>query len=117
VILIRLRIGRTGRAGNTGTATALMNTKNVNLASELLDRLQEAQQEVPEFLERMARATTTPRRGGGGRGHSMRDYRHGVGSATSNAGYGGSYGDRGGGGYGGDRYGGSYGGDRHHGHR
>ena len=44
------RIGRTGRAGNTGLATAFLNRGNKNIVRELLDLLQEANQEVPAFL-------------------------------------------------------------------
>ena len=35
------RIGRTGRAGNTGLATAFINEKNKSLAAELLELLRE----------------------------------------------------------------------------
>ncbi|KAJ3020022.1 DEAD-box ATP-dependent RNA helicase [Thoreauomyces humboldtii] len=46
------RIGRTGRAGNTGKATAFFNLhRDRNVVKELLEILQEAHQEVPEWLE------------------------------------------------------------------
>jgi len=44
------RIGRTGRAGNTGLATAFLNRGNKNIVRELMDLLSEANQEVPAFL-------------------------------------------------------------------
>jgi superfamily II DNA/RNA helicase len=40
------RIGRTGRAGNKGTAISLMNEANRNIASHLHDLLSENGQEV-----------------------------------------------------------------------
>jgi superfamily II DNA/RNA helicase len=44
----------TGRAGNTGIATAFFNRGNRGIVRELLDRLKEANQEVPAFLEMQA---------------------------------------------------------------
>jgi ATP-dependent RNA helicase DDX3X len=58
------RIGRTGRAGNTGLATAFFNRNNKNIVSDLISILEEANQEIPQFLESVARET----RSGGGRG-------------------------------------------------
>ena len=70
------RIGRTGRAGmtgketktmlkakiiyislNLGQATSFFNEKNRNIGIDLLDILTESHQEVPEWLEGMARET------------------------------------------------------------
>jgi ATP-dependent RNA helicase DDX3X len=48
------RIGRTGRAGTCGEAISFFNEKNRPLANELLNLLKEAQQIVPDFLQRMA---------------------------------------------------------------
>jgi superfamily II DNA/RNA helicase len=45
------RIGRTGRAGNTGLSTAFFNRGNRGVVRDLLDLLKEAHQEVPAFLE------------------------------------------------------------------
>ncbi|TPX55707.1 hypothetical protein PhCBS80983_g05080 [Powellomyces hirtus] len=46
------RIGRTGRAGNTGKATAFFNLhRDKGVVKELLEILQEAHQEVPEWLD------------------------------------------------------------------
>jgi hypothetical protein len=55
-----------------GQATSFFNEKNRNIATELLDILSESHQEVPEWLEGLARETkkdTFARRnyGGGGR--------------------------------------------------
>ncbi|CAI8497846.1 DEAD-box ATP-dependent RNA helicase [Hanseniaspora opuntiae] len=44
------RIGRTGRAGNTGSAVSLFSSENHKLASDLVALLEEANQEVPAFL-------------------------------------------------------------------
>ena len=59
------RIGRTGRAGNTGLSTAFFNRGNRGVVRELIDLLKEANQEVPSFLETIARESSF---GGGGRG-------------------------------------------------
>eukprot|EP00514_Thraustochytrium_sp_LLF1b_P000544 CAMPEP_0184522052 /NCGR_PEP_ID=MMETSP0198_2-20121128/8063_1 /TAXON_ID=1112570 /ORGANISM="Thraustochytrium sp., Strain LLF1b" /LENGTH=615 /DNA_ID=CAMNT_0026912827 /DNA_START=478 /DNA_END=2323 /DNA_ORIENTATION=- len=48
------RIGRTGRAGNTGTAISMMNDRNANVARELYELLAENGQEIPDFLMAMA---------------------------------------------------------------
>jgi ATP-dependent RNA helicase DDX3X len=44
------RIGRTGRAGHDGFATAFFNEKNGNIASDLVVLLEDAQQEVHGWL-------------------------------------------------------------------
>jgi ATP-dependent RNA helicase DDX3X len=75
------RIGRTGRAGNTGIATAFFNRGNRGIVRELMDLLKEANQEVPSFLETIARESSFGggrggrSRGGGGRGGATRDFR------------------------------------------
>lgn len=48
------RIGRTGRAGNTGIATSFVNYQHANIARDLLELLSESQQEVPPWLESLA---------------------------------------------------------------
>ncbi|KAF7807208.1 DEAD-box ATP-dependent RNA helicase 37-like [Senna tora] len=48
------RIGRTGRAGKKGLATAFFNDNNASLARSLADLMQEANQEVPAWLSRYA---------------------------------------------------------------
>ncbi|KAI9359762.1 P-loop containing nucleoside triphosphate hydrolase protein [Pilaira anomala] len=107
------RIGRTGRAGNTGVATAFFNRGNKNIARELVELLKEANQDVPSWLESIVRESSGGRGGGrggrgGGRGGS-RDYRQRNdygGGAPSRGGYGGGGYGGGGGGYGGGGYGG-----------
>eukprot|EP00871_Galdieria_phlegrea_P004085 jgi/Galph1/4678/GphlegSOOS_G3325.1 len=62
------RIGRTGRAGNSGLATAFVNDSNLGIAKALIDILLESGQEVPAWLEEMAdRAQMSSRRSGRGR--------------------------------------------------
>lgn len=98
------RIGRTGRAGNSGLATALINEKNRNIVRDLTELLSEAGQEVPPFLTELSRQAST---GGGRRRNGRfggRDYR------KENGGGGRSGGGRHGGGYGGGGYGNNYGG-------
>ncbi|GKA41456.1 DEAD-box ATP-dependent RNA helicase 37-like protein [Tanacetum coccineum] len=52
------RIGRTGRAGKSGLATAFFNDNNSSMAKPLSDLMQEANQEVPAWLARyLARAS------------------------------------------------------------
>jgi ATP-dependent RNA helicase DDX3X len=60
------RIGRTGRAGNTGIATAFFNRGNRGIARDLIELLKEANQEIPAFLETIARESSF---GGGGYGN------------------------------------------------
>uniref|UniRef100_A0A0D6QSX3 RNA helicase n=1 Tax=Araucaria cunninghamii TaxID=56994 RepID=A0A0D6QSX3_ARACU len=90
------RIGRTGRAGKSGLATAFFNENNMNIARSLADLMQESNQDVPQWLLKYGVRSTyggKNRRGGGSR-FGGRDYRRDGGS-------------RGGGG---DYYGGGYGG-------
>eukprot|EP01029_Cantina_marsupialis_P026156 TRINITY_DN695_c0_g2_i2.p1 TRINITY_DN695_c0_g2~~TRINITY_DN695_c0_g2_i2.p1 ORF type:complete len:593 (+),score=178.69 TRINITY_DN695_c0_g2_i2:62-1840(+) len=63
------RIGRTGRAGHVGKATAFFNDRNIGVANELHDILAESKQEVPEFLVSLAHSKFRSGRGGkrGGR--------------------------------------------------
>ncbi|KAJ5907433.1 ATP-dependent RNA helicase ded1 [Penicillium taxi] len=119
------RIGRTGRAGNTGIATAFFNRGNRGVVRDLIELLKEANQEIPTFLESIAREGSGfggrgGRGGGRGRGGSgpTRDMRRmggGMGGGSSYGGGGSSYGGGApsyGGGGGGSSYGGgaSYGG-------
>ncbi|KAL9112469.1 MAG: hypothetical protein Q9227_003311 [Pyrenula ochraceoflavens] len=131
------RIGRTGRAGNTGLSTAFFNRGNRGVVRDLLDLLKEAHQEIPTFLENIARESSYGGGGGRGprpgrgRGNPTRDMRQmngggrmgggGMGGGAPSwggggyggppqGGYGGGYGaPYGGGGYGGGGYGGGYG--------
>ncbi|KAJ8448114.1 hypothetical protein Cgig2_031838 [Carnegiea gigantea] len=72
------RIGRTGRAGKTGLATAFFNDNNLSLARPLAELMQEANQEVPDWLLRYASRNNygggRNRRSGGGR-FGGRDFR------------------------------------------
>jgi len=127
------RIGRTGRAGNTGISTAFFNRGNRGVVRDLIELLKEANQEVPSFLEAIARESSfgggrgSGRPSGGGRGRGStanRDVRRGFGAPQAGGaggfggyggGYGGGYSGGGGfggpqGGYGGGGYGGGYGG-------
>ncbi|KAJ4977748.1 hypothetical protein NE237_008528 [Protea cynaroides] len=107
------RIGRTGRAGKTGLATAFFNESNASLARALAELMQESNQEVPAWLTRYAARSSY---GGGGRNRRSggrfggRDFRrdssfnrggggtdyHGGGNSS---GYGAAPGGYGGGGY------------------
>jgi len=113
------RIGRTGRAGNTGLSTAFFNRGNKNIVRDLIDLLREANQEIPPWLESVANESgfgggggyrgRGSRGGGPRRGGATRDYRQSGGGGYSgfggrSASYGGPtnhYGGGGGGGYGG----------------
>jgi ATP-dependent RNA helicase DDX3X len=109
------RIGRTGRAGNTGLSTAFFNRGNRGVVRELLDLLKEANQEVPAFLETIARESSFGG-GGGGRGRSGPGRGRGRGGNSDfrkfGGGGGGGPGYGGGGGFGGapPSYGGGGGG-------
>lgn len=117
------RIGRTGRVGNVGLATSFFNDKNRNVARDLAELLIESNQELPDWLERMAkesgggRSSGLQRRGGGRRGgasfanRDFRDqYRQGGSNMRGMGGGGGFGGNQGGfgqqGGGGGNRGGG-----------
>ena len=120
------RIGRTGRAGNTGVSTAFFNRGNKNIVRDLVELLREANQDIPGWLESVAHEASYGNSGGGyrgrggrgrggGRGSGGRDYRpNGSGAQGGGGGFGGggnravsyggpSYGSGGG-------YGGGYGG-------
>jgi len=116
------RIGRTGRAGKEGMATAFISSENINIVPKLLEILNESGQEVPPWLEAMKGSNY---RGGGhfssrGRGHPKfggRDYRNegGRDRERSWGGGGGRESSWGGSGYGGApaSYGGGGGGSSH----
>nr|ACN26948.1 unknown [Zea mays] len=107
------RIGRTGRAGKSGLATAFFNDNNSSLARSLADLMQESNQEVPAWLLRYAARPSyggggggRNRRSGGGSRFGGRDFRN----DSSSFGKGGS---RGGGDYYGGGSSGGYGGGGH----
>ncbi|GMI84183.1 RNA Helicase 37 [Hibiscus trionum] len=98
------RIGRTGRAGKTGLATAFFNDNNASLAKSLADLMQEANQEVPAWLTRYAARSfggRNRRPGGGGGRFGGRDFRRDssfnrggsdyYGGGNNAGGYGGGY--------------------------
>lgn len=99
------RIGRTGRAGNTGVATSFFNRGNRNIVRDLCDILKEANQEIPSFLETIKRESGYGGRGGGrprgGRSNNTRDFRKFNGGLDkySNSTHHGGYGNSNGGGY------------------
>ena len=81
------RIGRTGRAGNTGTAISFVSEKNKSILRDLYDLLKETNQECPDWFDTMARQSTSfgpsynrgsNNRGGRGRGGHFggRDFRN-----------------------------------------
>ncbi|KAK8958581.1 DEAD-box ATP-dependent RNA helicase 52B [Platanthera guangdongensis] len=104
------RIGRTGRAGKSGLATAFFNEGNASLTKPLVELMQESNQEVPAWLARFAASRASyggggrGRRSGGGPRFGSRDFRKD--GSFSRFGGGGDYYGRGvgvggGGGYGG----------------
>ncbi|KAG6900623.1 ATP-dependent RNA helicase ded1 [Termitomyces sp. T159_Od127] len=112
------RIGRTGRAGNTGLSTAFFNRGNRNIVRELVELLREANQDIPSWLDTVAhevsfgsgggyRGRGGRGRGGGGSRMGGRDYRSGGGGG---GGGGFSSPRSNGGGWGGGHSNGGYGG-------
>jgi ATP-dependent RNA helicase DDX3X len=102
------RIGRTGRAGNTGSALAFVNEKNSGVIRELRDLLEESDQETPTWLAQMCqfsggRGGGGGRRGGrgGGSNFGSRDVRYNSGGGGGRGGGGTRGGYGGGGGFGG----------------
>ncbi|KAK2775699.1 ATP-dependent rna helicase ded1 [Colletotrichum kahawae] len=116
------RIGRTGRAGNTGHSTAFFNRGNRGVVRDLIELLKEANQEVPSFLETIARESSygggrggrggRPRGGGSGANRDFRKFGGGGGFGGPPGGGGGGFnsGGGGGGGYSGGGAGGGFGG-------
>jgi ATP-dependent RNA helicase DDX3X len=52
------RIGRTGRAGNTGQALSFVNEKNSGVVRDLRELLEENGQDCPDWLKQMSRCVT-----------------------------------------------------------
>mgnify|MGYP001068463893 CR=1 FL=1 len=117
------RIGRTGRAGNTGLTTGFVCDNDHAIVGDLMDLLKESDQEIPEWFESMVRQSRYGRSRGGGKkgpggrfgGRDFRSPGSGGGRRAGGGGYGGGggWGGGGGGGYGGGgdgggHYGGSY---------
>ncbi|CAG7846912.1 ATP-dependent RNA helicase ded1 [Serendipita indica DSM 11827] len=109
------RIGRTGRAGNTGISTAFFNRGNKNIVRELVELLREANQTIPPWLDAVLNESTFGS-SGYGRGRGGRGGGRGMGSRGGNRDYrvsggGGRGGHSNGGGYNSNGYGGGgYGG-------
>ncbi|CAM0873918.1 unnamed protein product [Alopecurus aequalis] len=110
------RIGRTGRAGKSGVATAFFNDNNSSMAKALTDLMTESNQEVPAWLTRYAARPSYGGGGGGGRNRrgggggsrfGGRDFRKESSSFGKGGDYGGSSGGAGGSSYGGGGYGGA----------
>lgn len=90
------RIGRTGRAGHTGIATAFFNDKNRNIVAALHTLLSESEQDVPPWMQDMVQDMQSDRghfskRGGRGRGRG--GYRGGGGGGFR-GGYNSNYNNR-----------------------
>ena len=79
------RIGRTGRAGKCGLATAFFSDKNLPLAKSLTELMKEANQEVPSWLIQYAENSSfsggcwTKQAGGNFGGY---DFRKGIASGN-----------------------------------
>jgi ATP-dependent RNA helicase DDX3X len=101
------RIGRTGRAGNTGAALSFVNERNSGVVRELRELLEENGQEVPHWLNQMSSyggrgggggGRGRGRRSGGGSNFGSRDYRqqkNDGGGHRGSGSYGGGYGGSG----------------------
>ncbi|XP_061345286.1 DEAD-box ATP-dependent RNA helicase 52B-like [Gastrolobium bilobum] len=68
------RIGRTGRAGKSGLATAFFSIKNISLAKDLVGLLQEANQDVPSWLSQYAQGSSSSGCSRGARRYSGVNY-------------------------------------------
>ncbi|GMH04511.1 hypothetical protein Nepgr_006351 [Nepenthes gracilis] len=66
------RIGRTGRAGKSGLATAFFSDKNLPIAKALVELMEEANQDVPLWLHDYAERSSFGSSGGGRRNHKYR---------------------------------------------
>jgi len=84
------RIGRTGRAGQKGTAYTLLTARNSSFAEILMRSFQKSEQPVPPALAALASRKGGAPRGGRGRGFSFdqrgRGHRRGGGGRDGNAG-------------------------------
>jgi superfamily II DNA/RNA helicase len=97
------RIGRTARGTKSGIAYSFFTDENRNLSRKLAKVMRQAQQQLPDWLERLAEATPrgASRQGGygrGGGGGRFGDRGFGGGGGGRGGGYGGGYGYGGGGG-------------------
>lgn len=88
------RIGRTGRIGNQGLATAFFNKeKDAPLARSLIKVLSDACQDVPDFLEAAGEAAVGTNYGPAGGRFASKDYRQGRGGRGGFKGDSGAVGD------------------------
>lgn len=92
------RIGRTGRAGNTGIAYSFFSSDDSKLADPLIKILEEANQQVPAELRQYSRGRSY---GSGARGFGNNRYGGGRSRGGGSGGYGGGYRSGGSGSYGG----------------
>jgi ATP-dependent RNA helicase DDX5/DBP2 len=98
------RIGRTGRAGNKGSAHTFFTRSDSKCANKLVEVLKKSSQEIPPALEGMCRRFGGGGGRGGGRGRGRGGGRGGGGGYGGGGGGGRGYmGGGGGGGYGGGR--------------
>ncbi|KAJ4458919.1 putative DEAD-box ATP-dependent RNA helicase 52 [Paratrimastix pyriformis] len=96
------RIGRTGRVGNPGLATAMVNERDKGILEELLRFLSEHNQEVPDWFEQLVYQSSQfrpsrPRRGGAGGprfAFTARDHRQSQGPKWTSQSYTHSWRDR-----------------------
>ncbi len=95
------RIGRTGRAGNTGTSTAFYNRGNSGIGRDLVELLKEANQEIPQWLVDVSTESRWGSSSGGRGGRGGGGRRGGSSFAGRDARAGGGFGGGGGGGFGG----------------
>lgn len=93
------RIGRTGRAGKSGVATAFFSDKNLPLAKSLVELMKEAKQEIPAWLNEYAESSASYSGGGRAKRYGGNfggyDYRRNSHYGSDNGYYSSSYGDAG----------------------
>ena len=81
------RIGRTARGTSTGVAVTFFTPENNNMSRKLYKIMRQANQEIPEWLDKIANATP--------RGAHRQQYGRGYGRGYDDRGYGRGYGSRG----------------------
>lgn len=87
------RIGRTGRAGKKGVAVAFFNEKNKNIVDEMVELMDEAKQNTPDWLRALVTKRPQQNFGRGGRGGNFnRGAGRGFGFAPRGGNFGGARG-------------------------